>query len=71
VKAIDYVNYVVINTPTKALKDITLEEACIKVKLDVSHFPLFSIEAWTHILDEKRKVIQPKSEKCIFFLMNM
>ena len=27
---------------------------------------MFGCEAWAHILDEKRKALQPKSEKCIF-----
>jgi hypothetical protein len=27
---------------------------------------VFGSEAWAHILDEKRKALQPKSEKCIF-----
>ena len=28
---------------------------------------MFGCEAWAHILDEKWKALQPKSEKCIFF----
>ena len=28
---------------------------------------MFGSEAWAHILDEKWKELQPKSEKCIFF----
>ena len=28
---------------------------------------MFGCEAWAHISDEKRKALQPKSEKCIFF----
>ena len=35
-KAINYANYIVNHTPTKALKNITLEEASTKIKLDVS-----------------------------------
>ena len=27
---------------------------------------MFGCEAWAHILDEKQKALQPKSEKCIF-----
>ena len=27
---------------------------------------MFGCEAWAHIPDEKRKSLQPKSEKCIF-----
>jgi hypothetical protein len=65
-KAINCANYIVNRTPTKALKNITPEEAWTKIKLDVSHFCVFGSIAWAHILDEKRKALQPKSEKCIF-----
>src|ERR1700722_16593423 len=66
-KAINYANYIVNHTPTKTLKNITPEEAWTKIKLDVSHFHVFGSIAWAHIPDEKRKALQPKSEKCIFF----
>jgi hypothetical protein len=48
------------------LKNITLEEAWTKIKPDLSHFCVFDSVAWTRIPDEKRKTLQPKSEKCIF-----
>jgi hypothetical protein len=66
-EAINCENYIVNRTPTKALKNITQEEAWNKIKLDVSHFCVFGSIAWPHILDEKRKALHPKSEKCIFF----
>jgi hypothetical protein len=65
-KAINCENYIVNHTPTKALKNITPEEAWNKIKPDVSHFCVFGSVAWAHIPDEKRKALQPKSEKCIF-----
>jgi hypothetical protein len=65
-EAINCANYIVNRTPTKALKNITSEEAWTKIKPDVSHFCVFGSIAWTHISDEKRKALQPKSEKCIF-----
>jgi hypothetical protein len=65
-EAINCENYIVIHTPTKTLKNITLEEAWTKIKPDVSHFHVFRSIAWAHIPDEKRKALQPKSEKCIF-----
>jgi hypothetical protein len=65
-EAIKCENYIVNCTPTKALKNITLEEAWNKIKPDVSHFRVFGSIAWAHIPDEKRKALQPKSEKCIF-----
>jgi hypothetical protein len=66
VEAINCANYIVIHTPTKALKNITPEEALTKLKLDVSHYRVFGSVAWAHIPHEKRKALQPKSEKCIF-----
>jgi hypothetical protein len=52
--------------PHKDLKNITLEEAWTKIKPNVSYFSVFSSEALSHIPDEKRKYLQPKSKKCIF-----
>jgi hypothetical protein len=66
VEAINCENYILNHTLTKALKSITPEEACTKIKLDVSHFCVFGSIAWDHILDEKTKALQPKSEKSIF-----
>jgi hypothetical protein len=66
VEAINCANYIVNRTPTKALKNITSEEAWTKIKPDVSHFRVFGSIAWAHIPNEKRKELQPKSEKCIF-----
>jgi hypothetical protein len=66
VEEINCANYIVNHTPTKDLKNITLEEAWTKIKPDVSHFRVFGNIAWAHILDEKRKALQLKSEKCIF-----
>ena len=65
-EAINCANYIVNRTPTKVLQGITLEEACSKIKPDVSHFRLFGCEEWAHILDEKWKELQRKSEKCVF-----
>jgi hypothetical protein len=59
-------NYIVNHTLTKAFKNITPEESWSKIKLHVRHFHVFGHAAWAHIPDEKRKALQPKSEKCIF-----
>jgi hypothetical protein len=66
VEAINCENYIVNQTPTKTLKNITLEESWTKLNTYVSHFQVFGSVAWVHILEEKRKALQPKSEKCIF-----
>jgi hypothetical protein len=60
VEAINCENYIVNHTPTKALKNITLEEAWTTIKLDVSHFHVFGSLAWAHIFYEKRKALHPK-----------
>jgi hypothetical protein len=65
-EAINYENYIVNHTTTKALKTVTPEEAWTKIKPDVSYFRVFGNITWAHITDEKRKALQPKSEKCIF-----
>ena len=57
VEAINYANYIVNRTPTKALKNITLEEAWTKIKPDVSHFRVFGSTTWAHIPDEERKAL--------------
>ena len=59
-------NYIVDHTPTKVLKNITPKEAWSSINPYVSHFHVFGSEAWIHILDEKHKALEPKSEKCIF-----
>jgi hypothetical protein len=66
VEAINCENYIVNCTPTKALTNIKLEEAWTKIKRDVSHFCVFGSVSWDHIPNEKRKALQPKSEKCFF-----
>jgi hypothetical protein len=65
-EAINCANYIVNHTPTKDLKNITLEEDFNKIKPYVSHLCVFGNIAWVHIPEEKRKALQPKSEKCIF-----
>jgi len=43
-----------------------LEETWSKHNLDVSHFCVFGSEARTHVPNEKRKTLQPKSWNYIF-----
>jgi hypothetical protein len=66
VEFINYENYIVNNTPTKDLKNITLEEIWNNINPNVIHFHVFCSVAWAHILDEKRKALHSKSDKCIF-----
>jgi hypothetical protein len=66
VEIIDYTNYIVNFTLTKALKIIKPEEAWSKIKLYVSYFHLFGSEAYAKIPNEKSKELHPKSEKWFF-----
>ena len=52
-EAINCANYIVNRTPTKALKNITPEEAWTKIKPDVSHFHVFGSIAWVTFLMRK------------------
>ncbi|KAI5327386.1 hypothetical protein L3X38_026782 [Prunus dulcis] len=45
---------------------MTREEAWSGRKLPVHHFKVFGCIAYAHILDEKRKKLYDKGEKCIF-----
>jgi len=66
-EATNYDNYIVNHIPIEDLKNIKMEEPWSEIKLDVIHFCAFGSATWAHILDEKRKALQPKSEKYIFF----
>jgi len=57
VEDINCKNYIISHTPTKDLKNITLEEAWDKINSYVSHFHVFGSEAWSHIPDEKMKAL--------------
>jgi hypothetical protein len=55
--AINCAYYIVNHTPTKALKNITPEEAWNKLKPVVSHFHVFGSIGWAHIPNQKRKAL--------------
>jgi hypothetical protein len=63
VEVINCTNYILYCSPTKALKNITSEEAWNKINPDVSHLCVFGSVAWAHIPNGKKKYLQPKSEK--------
>jgi hypothetical protein len=62
----NYANYIVNQKHIKDIKNIKTKKEWIKLNPNVSHFCVFNSVAWAHILDEKRKSLQRKSEKCIF-----
>ncbi|MCO5583616.1 hypothetical protein L7F22_037529 [Adiantum nelumboides] len=53
-------------SPTKALTRLTPEEAYSGIKPNVSTLKVFGCAAYMHILDEKRKKLDVKSERCVF-----
>jgi hypothetical protein len=67
-KSIKCENYTINHTPTKTLKNITPKEAWNKIKPNVSHFNIFGSVGGTNIPNEKRKPLQPKSEKLMLGL---
>jgi hypothetical protein len=49
---------------------VTPEEKWNGRKPDISNFKIFGSECWGHILNDKRKKLEPKSHKCIFIGYN-
>lgn len=66
VKALNIVTYLTNLSPTKAILNITLEEAWSRHKPMVSHLCTFSYIAYMLIPKEQRKRLDAKSRKCIF-----
>jgi hypothetical protein len=54
------------HTPTKVVLDVSLEEACSKIKPNVSHFRVFGCEAWAHIPNDKHKAMESKIQQSNF-----
>ncbi|MCO5606454.1 hypothetical protein L7F22_060642 [Adiantum nelumboides] len=53
-------------SPTKALTRLTPEEAYSGITPNVSTLKVFGCVAYMHILDEKRRKLDVKSERCVF-----
>ncbi|MCO5550654.1 hypothetical protein L7F22_004143 [Adiantum nelumboides] len=53
-------------SPTEALTRLTPEEAYSGIKPNVSTLKVFGCVAYMHILDEKRRKLDVKSERCVF-----
>ena len=58
--------YIQNRTPTKSVKDKTPYEAWYGKKPSVEHFKVFECIAYAHILDQLRKKLDDKAEKCVF-----
>ena len=58
--------YIMNRTPTAVVHDVTPEEKYTNTKPDLSHLKVFGCIAYVHVLDELRRKLDPKVEKCIF-----
>jgi hypothetical protein len=58
--------YIMNRCPTKSVINMILEEAWSGKKHNVSHMRVFGCVAYAHVLDELRRKLDNKGEKCIF-----
>ena len=65
-EAVQCATYVRNRSPTSALNNRTPYEFWYGRKPDISNLRVFGCVAYSHIPDEKRTKLQPKSEKCVF-----
>ena len=65
-EAICCANHILNIVHAKVFLQVTPKEKWNGRKLDISNFKIFGNECWTHILDEKWKILEPKSHICIF-----
>jgi hypothetical protein len=59
VKSLNFETYIKNISPHRSIKDNTLYEAWSDLKLEVTHFHIFSSRAWARIHSEKRKELDP------------
>ena len=65
-EAICCANFILNRVPTKEVMHVTPEEKWNGRKPDINNFKIFGSECWAHILEDKRKKLEPKSHKFIF-----
>ena len=65
-KALNCETYIQKISPHRYVKDNTPYEAWSGLKLEVTHFHIFSSRAWALIPSKKRKELDPQSIECIF-----
>jgi hypothetical protein len=65
-EAVKWSIHVLNRSPTFVVQNMTPEEAWNGPKPSVDHFKLFGCIAYAHVLDEKRKKLDDKGEKCVF-----
>ncbi|KAL5836714.1 hypothetical protein ACOSQ3_013883 [Xanthoceras sorbifolium] len=65
-EAVNWSIHILNRSPTFAVQNMTPEEAWSGNRPAIDHFRIFGCIAFAHILDEKRKKLDDKGEKCIF-----
>lgn len=65
-EAMNWSIHVLNRTPTFYVQNMTPEEAWSGRQPVVDHFKIFGCIAYAHVLDEKRKKLSHKGEKCVF-----
>jgi len=65
-EAVHCAAYILNRCPTKSVMNRVLEEAWSGTKQGVTHMKVFGCVAYAHILDQLRKKLDSKGEKCIF-----
>ena len=65
-EAVYYAGYILNRCPTKEIMNRVPEEAWSGTKQGVTHMKFFGCVAYARILDQLRKKLDSKGEKCIF-----
>ena len=65
-EALNCATYIQNRSPHRFVKDKTPYKAWSGLKLEVTHFCIFSSHAWAQIPYENRKALDPQRTKCIF-----
>ncbi|MCO5554063.1 hypothetical protein L7F22_007589 [Adiantum nelumboides] len=65
-EAVNTAVYILNRSFTKAVKDMTPQQAYSGKKPCVMHFRVFGCKCYAHLLDSRRTKLESKSKKCIF-----
>ena len=66
VKVVSYASYTLNICPTKSVMNRVPKEAWSGTKQFFTHMRVFGCVAYAHVLDQLRKKLDNKGEKCIF-----
>ena len=66
-EAVNWSVHILNRSPTFDVQNMTPEETWSGRKLDVNHFKKFGCIAFVHVLDQKRKKLDDKAGKCVYW----